>query len=78
MAKKPYIKPTVVFEKLSMSTELSSSCAMNITFAEWICPVPIPEWGNETVFQEYNCDWSNDSGYVCYHVPTISTNIFSS
>jgi hypothetical protein len=75
--KKKYIKPMISFQKLAMSSEVSGSCAMEITFAEWVCPVLIPEWG-ETVFQQDNCDWSNDTGYVCYHVPTISTNIFGS
>ena len=75
--KKKYTKPTINFEDMSVRSGVSASCAMQITFAEWQCPVLIPEWG-ETVFQEDNCDWSNDSGYVCYHVPTISTNVFNS
>ena len=74
--KRKYTKPSIHFERLSVNN-ISASCAMKITFAEWECPVLIPEWG-ETVFQEHNCDWSNDSGYICYHVPTISTNIFDS
>ena len=77
MAKKQYIKPTISFEKLAMSSSVSAHCEFNITIAEWVCPVLIPEWG-ETVFQQDNCDWSNDTGYICYHVPTISTNVFGS
>jgi hypothetical protein len=75
--KKKYIKPMVSFEKLAMNSSFSGHCEFNITFAEWVCPVLIPEWG-ETVFQQDNCDWSNDDYYICYHVPTISTNIFGS
>ena len=78
MSKKKYIKPTVSFESLIMSADVSAQCHLDITFAEWVCPVPIPEWGNETIYQEWNCDWSNDSGYVCYHVPTLTTNVFGS
>ena len=74
--KKEYVKPEIHFESLSVSSA-PSSCSFQISFAEWECPVLIPEWG-ETVFQEDNCDWSNDTGYVCYHVPTISTSIFDS
>lgn len=74
---KKYTKPSISFQSLAMSTDVHASCAMEITFAEFICPVMIPEWG-ETIFQEYNCDWSNETGYVCYHVPTIDTNIFGS
>ena len=77
MAKRRYIKPTVTFETLALANDASGSCVFEITFQEFVCPVLIPEWG-ETVFQEYNCDWSNDSGFICYHVPTISTNIFGS
>ena len=50
---------------------------MQVTFEEWLCPVVVPELG-ETIFQEHNCDWSNDDLYICYHVPTASMNIFSS
>ena len=60
-----------------MGSELSASCAMNVNFAEFVCPITIPEWG-ETVFQEHNCDWSNDDVYICYHVPTASMNVFGS
>lgn len=77
MGKKKYIKPFIQFEKLSLSSDLHAHCSLNITFAEWQCPVLIPEWG-ETVYQEWNCDWSNDDGFICYHVPTISTNVFAS
>ena len=75
--KRKYIKPTIIFEKLVMGNDASASCAFEITFQEFVCPVLIPEW-DETIFQEYNCDWSNDTGFICYHVPTISTNIFGS
>lgn len=77
MSKKKYVAPSITFEPLAMAANSGMSCSLEITFAEFQCPVMIPEWG-ETVFQEHNCDWSNDSGFVCYHVPTISTNVFSS
>ena len=72
-----YIKPTITLEKLSMSSELSASCEFDINFAEFYCPILIPEWG-ETVFTNQNCDWSNDDYYVCYHVPTAGSNVFGS
>lgn len=77
MKKKKYAKPAVRFEPLALATEVSASCTMEITFAEFVCPILIPEWG-ETVYQEFNCDWYNDDGYICYHVPTIATNVFGS
>ena len=78
MGKRKYIKPIINFESLALSSDSSAHCSLSITFAEWQCPVPIPEWGNETVYQEWNCDWSNDEGYICYHVPTMTTNVFGS
>lgn len=77
VSRKKYTKPSVGFTQLTMNAALSTGCAMEITFAEFFCPVLIPEWG-ETVYQEHNCDWSNDDFYICYHVPTLATNVFSS
>ena len=74
---KVYTKPKITFQKLAMASGSSASCSMEITFAEFSCPVLIPEWG-ETVFSEVACDWSNDDYYICYHVPTMTTNVFGS
>ena len=74
---KNYVKPNIAFQKLAMSANLSASCSMDITFAEFVCPILIPEWG-ETVFTQQNCDWSNDQYYICYHVPTAGSNVFGS
>ena len=78
MNKDKYIKPQIGFESLSLGSELYPSCAISVTFSEFVCPIPIPDWGNQTIFQEYNCDWSNGEEFVCYHVPMESMNIFSS
>lgn len=78
--KKTYSKPIITFESFALSTNIAEECTMDITFAEWDCPVLIPEWG-ETVYQEYTgCDWTpQESGWsICYHVPTLSTRIFGS
>ena len=72
-----YSKPNITFQKLSMSSDLSAGCTMQISFAEFSCPIMIPEWG-ETVFTADNCDWSNDEFYICYHVPTAGTTVFGS
>ena len=75
-----YIKPFVTFEKLSVSTEHSAGCALNVTSAEFSCPIMIEEWG-ETVFATSSsprCDWTNDDFYICYHVPTAGSNVFGS
>lgn len=77
MAKKKYSKPIINFEKLSIGTDLGGSCALSMNFADFVCPIIIPEVG-ETVFQEYNCDWTGDDYYLCYHVPTMDMNVFGS
>ena len=74
---KKYMKPSIAFQKLAMSSEASAGCTMELNFAEFYCPVLIPEWG-ETVFTEANCDWSNDDHYICYHVPSVGSNVFGS
>ncbi len=77
MAKK-YVKPIIAFQELSMNSELSAGCSFDSSFAEFFCPILIPEWG-ETVFSnDIGCDWTNDDFYVCYHVPTAGSNIFGS
>ena len=75
--KKRYVKPLISFESLALSSDLSAGCSFNVTFPEFVCPVLIPEWG-ETVFTAATCDWSNDEYYICYHVPTMTTNVFGS
>ena len=73
---KNYVKPNIAFQKLAMSADLSAGCSVKLTFAEFVCPVLIPEWG-ETVFSDSQCDWTNGSDFICYHVPTASTNVYS-
>ena len=72
-----YVKPEIEFQDLALNSDLCSSCVMEMTFAEFSCPILIPEWG-ETVFTQSNCDWSNDDYNICYHVPTASGNVFGS
>lgn len=78
MAKK-YVKPIISFQQLSMGADLSAGCSFDSSFAEFSCPILIPEWG-EYVFSTdiVGCDWTNDDFYICYHVPTAGSNIFGS
>ena len=76
MNRKKYNPPKIQFENLSLNTDLTT-CSIIVNFSEYICPVLIPEIG-QTVFQDNNCDWTNDDFYVCYHVPNSAINIFSS
>lgn len=74
-----YVKPIVAFEPLALNANASSACTVELSFAEFVCAVYIPEWG-ETIFTENNsdCMWTNDDGYICYHVPASSFTIFGS
>ena len=77
---KNYIKPFVTFEKLTTSNPASAGCSLNVNFAEFSCPILIPEWG-ETIFASNStpvCTWTNDDFYICYHVPTAGSNVFGS
>ena len=74
---KKYNKPVIEFRSLATSAA-STTCELISEFAEFSCPIMIPEWG-ETIFADIRvCDWTNDSGYICYHVPTAGSNVFSS
>lgn len=75
--KKTYQKPAISFQSLAVSTDLSAGCAYEVNFAEFVCPVLIPDWGM-TVFTERDCDMSNPDDFICYHVPTASFNVFGS
>lgn len=77
MAKK-YTKPGIIFQQLNMSADISTGCAMQISFAEFFCPVLIPEWGETVYSNNTGCDLTNDDYYICYHVPTTMSNVFSS
>ena len=73
-----YIKPFITFEKLTTSNPTSAGCSLNVDFAEFSCPITIPEW-DETIFaHSTGCDWTNDDFYICYHVPTAGSNVFGS
>ena len=76
---KQYVKPVIAFEKLAVNSDMSSGCVFNVSFAEFSCPVYVPEW-DEYIFTSANsaCDWSNSNVNICYHVPTSSFNVYGS
>lgn len=79
MSKKMYTAPVVMAANFGLSTGVSSGCAAKATFAEFTCPVEVPEWGL-TFFGDDICDYSTPDGndMVCYHVPTADSNVFTS
>ena len=75
-----YVKPEIEFQDLALNSDLCSSCIMEMTFAEFSCPILIPEWG-ETIFTMDNCDIAGDGvdgSEICYHIPTLDGNVFGS
>ncbi len=80
---KKYIKPDISFQKLNLSTDISAGCSQVATTAEGVCSVSIPGYPGMYIFQDdpsNNCNTflPNPEDFVCYHVPTADTNVFSS
>ena len=78
--KKSYMKPTIAFESLAVSANVSSGCAfLSTNSAAYICPV-VDEEAGWTIFSDYALcimvPESNDQ--VCYDIPIINSNVFSS
>ncbi|MBR5422506.1 MAG: hypothetical protein IK108_00695 [Clostridia bacterium] len=76
--KKQYTKPVLSFQSLAVSTDMSAGCAYEVNFAEFYCPVLIPDWGMTVFAEDSDCEMSNPDGFICYHVPTASFNVFGS
>ena len=79
---KKYVKPDISFQKLNLSTDISAGCAQQAQQAEGICAVQIPDNPGLYIFQESsntcNIYLPNSDDFICYHVPTADTNVFSS
>ena len=81
--KKPYAKPSIHFETLSIGSPASSSCEAIANFAEGICSASVDLGLGEVIeiFQLSDiCYYSTPdlSDLFCYHAPSDNTNIFSS
>lgn len=77
--KKKYISPALYVSNLSMASGVASGCLIPANYAEYGCPVTIPEWGM-TIFTETDCEFSAPGidDLICYHVPFADNSIFSS
>ena len=83
--KKAYMKPEIVFESFSMSTNIAAGCEVQTdTPSENECGV---YFSGLNVFLDgmQGCDWEilNDGGDgeflgLCFHVPTGEQNLFTS
>ncbi len=78
---KGYVKPTVVFQSLSLSTTIAAGCAIDSTHDAGVCPVEIPGHPGLTVFAEGTECLTYSPGIedqICYHVPLADMNVFES
>lgn len=89
--KKAYIKPEIIFEDFTLSTNIAAGCEVIVNQAMYQCPYQAGRGSNtKNVFtDEYGgCEWSEGVIYeadgtpsyngVCYHVPMESNNLFTS
>lgn len=80
--KKEYMKPTIVFEDFTLSTNIAAGCdsivgnpsqgTCGIPGTGGICIFSTPETGCNILFDDGSYDG------LCYHVPTEGNNLFNS
>lgn len=81
--KKTYIKPEIMFEEFSLSTNIAATCGTPATHSEnqYGCGYAIGRF-DQVVFTELmGCSVQEDDGDyngICYHVPTEAYSLFSS
>ena len=85
--KKIYEKPEIYFESFSLSTNIASDCEVPFTLVgKDVCAIPDANGLNMGIFNASaagsNCviPGTGNETYngFCYHVPTASSNLFSS
>ena len=77
MTKKKYEKPNIYFESFEFCENVAYGCIYISHYAEYDCPV---DTGAGVIFEKTGCDFTPVGGNdtVCYHVPTVSQNAFTS
>jgi hypothetical protein len=77
---KNYIKPAVSFQFFNVVDGVSAGCNMDKTNAPYDCPVEIPNWPGETLFNASNCMWTpNDGDFdICYQGPSGVVSVIGS
>ncbi len=78
--KKVYTKPAIVFDSFELAQSIAAGCAIQQSFAEYVCAVKIPGWGDETVYNDGTCYWTSDDmkSSICYHAPLDTNNVYTS
>jgi len=76
--KRPYSKPAILFDDFSLSSTISSGCAISSNQSAMSCGV---SFGGGTIFVGgvAGCGLSVDDGSgACYHVPADPFSVFGS
>ena len=83
---KHYVKPEIIFEDFSLTTNIAAACVQKHTLNEYVCPVE--GTGGITFFTEHACDFEvispdqvdqlKDNDGFCYHVPDGINMLFTS
>lgn len=84
--KKNYIKPEIIFEKFSLSTNIASECEVdtNLASKEDLCGVysDLEDFKDMIIFNTGSSCTMTPTGAeydgVCYDVPLSSNNLFNS
>ena len=78
---KKYVKPSISFFELNLSTSISTGCNIYSNNAEYQCPVQVPGQPGLTIFEKgtgcvaYS---PNMQDTICYHVPLEGMSVFES
>lgn len=78
--KKTYVKPEIMFESFTVSTNIAAGCEfITKTQVEGVCGYPTRNgvtFTSEVSGCKYHEPDTNDA--LCYHVPVTTANIFNS
>lgn len=79
--KKAYVKPYIVFEDFSMSTNIAGDCELDTPEPSSAQSCGYPIKGSVVFVEGAQCTYKPQGGVYngyCYHVPTENNNLFNS
>lgn len=80
--KKPYVKPQIVFEDFELSVNIAAGCEFRTNHAENVCVYELTGGRNVFIDADTSCNDitapGGNYGAVCYHVPSDTSNLFTS
>lgn len=80
--KKAYVKPEIYFESFELSANIATGCEYTTNHAMNVCTYEITGGRNVFVDATTSCNDikvpGGQYGSVCYHVPSDTSNLFTS